>query len=263
LPLAGFIRRWLRTSPHVEPVALTDEAWREVEACSQLVAALAAPERSRLRQLTRRFLTQKHITGAAGFEPDALQCRLIAALCCLPALRLPADSLDGWHQVIVYPGQFRVHRQQHDETTGVVAEWEDDLSGESWDRGPLVLSWADIEAELGEPDAGYCVVVHEIAHKLDALDGAMNGTPLLPRAQLGAWVRDFEAAFAALVAAVEAGHETAIDPYAAECPEEFFAVVSEYHFSAPDLLQQEMPAVAAHLVEFYGPPPLPALASAG
>ena len=54
---------------------------------------------------------------------------------------------------------------------------------------------------------------------------------------------------------VDAGHETAIDPYAAEAPEEFFAVVTEYHFSAPQLLAEAMPEVAVHLARFYGPPP--------
>ena len=43
-----------------------------------------------------------------------------------------------------------------------------------------------------------------------------------------------------------------IDPYASESPEEFFAVTSEYHFSAPQLLEAQMPEVAAHLRRFYG-----------
>jgi MtfA peptidase len=43
-----------------------------------------------------------------------------------------------------------------------------------------------------------------------------------------------------------------IDPYAAEAPDEFFAVVSEYHFSAPALLQQALPEVAFELQRFYG-----------
>jgi Mlc titration factor MtfA (ptsG expression regulator) len=55
---------------------------------------------------------------------------------------------------------------------------------------------------------------------------------------------------------VEAERETEIDPYAATAPEEFFAVVSEYHFSAPGLLADAMPEIAAHLREFYGPSPL-------
>ena len=37
--------------------------------------------------------------------------------------------------------------------------------------------------------------------------------------------------------------------------DEFFAVATEYHFSAPDLLEQEMPVVAGHLRRFYGAPP--------
>ena len=57
---------------------------------------------------------------------------------------------------------------------------------------------------------------------------------------------------------VDLGRETAIDPYAAEAPEEFFAVVTEYHFSAPDVLAGSMPAVAEHLRRFYGPSPFAA-----
>ena len=52
----------------------------------------------------------------------------------------------------------------------------------------------------------------------------------------------------------EAGHPTAIDPYAAESPEEFFAVCSEYHFSDVATLRRAMPEVAAHLQRFYGVP---------
>jgi Mlc titration factor MtfA (ptsG expression regulator) len=70
------------------------------------------------------------------------------------------------------------------------------------------------------------------------------------------WARDFQAAYDALAARVDTGRETAIDGYAAEAPEEFFAVVSEYHFSDPQLLRTEMPKVAAHLARFYGPSPL-------
>ena len=55
---------------------------------------------------------------------------------------------------------------------------------------------------------------------------------------------------------MDAGRETALDPYAAEAPEEFFAVASEYHFSAPALLAEAMPTVAVHLTRFYGPSPL-------
>jgi Mlc titration factor MtfA (ptsG expression regulator) len=86
----------------------------------------------------------------------------------------------------------------------------------------------------------------------------MDGTPPLPAAWQREWARDFQAAYEAFCARVDAGRETPIDDYAAEAPEEFFAVTTEYHFSAPDLLAREMPAVAAHLLRFYGPSPIPA-----
>src|SRR3546814_9597994 len=90
-----------------------------------------------------------------------------------------------------------------------------------------------------------------MAHKLDALDGVLDGTPPLPRAWQREWARDFQAAFDTFAAEVDRGRDTAIDPYAAEAPEEFFAVCSEYHFSDPRLLQATLPTVAAHLARLY------------
>jgi Mlc titration factor MtfA (ptsG expression regulator) len=207
----------------------------------------------RLRGLTERFLADKAITGAAGCRLTPERRRLIALLCCQPVLHLGFDWLQGWHELIVYPGQFGVRRHDYDEDTGVVAEWDDELVGESWDRGPLILAWAEVRADLVTPEAGYHVVAHEIAHKLDALDGSMDGTPPLPDAAFrAAWVRDFQAAYDALRSDVEAGREPPIDAYAAEAPDEFFAVTSEYHFSAPEILAAAMPAVAQRLAEFYG-----------
>jgi Mlc titration factor MtfA (ptsG expression regulator) len=57
--------------------------------------------------------------------------------------------------------------------------------------------------------------------------------------------------------------ETAIDPYAAENPAEFFAVTSEYFFSAPDLLHEAYPQVYEQLSLFYRQDPLARLATAG
>ena len=208
----------------------------------------------RLRELTERFLHEKTVTPLGGLALDARQRMQLAALCCLPLLEFGANGLRGWSQLLVYPEAFRVHRS-HVDAAGVLHEWEDELIGEAWDSGPLVLSWADVQADLNEPDAGFCVAVHEMAHKLDALDGAMDGTPLLPREWQREWARDFQLAYDAFCARVDGGRRTRLDPYAAESPEEFFAVASEYHFSAPRELRAELPEVAAHLRRLYGESP--------
>ncbi|MDY0021726.1 zinc-dependent peptidase [Arenimonas caeni] len=241
----------------VAPPTLPEATRTTLDEALPFLARLPAPRHERLHALVARFLADKAITPLQGLELDERQRLQLAGLACLPLLEFGAEGLRGWHQVLVYPGAFRVHRQHHDEDTGVVREWEDELAGEAWDQGPLVLSWDDVQADLAEPDAGYQLVVHEMAHKLDALDGAMDGTPPLPAAWQREWARDFQAAYEAFVARVDAGEETAIDPYAAEAPEEFFAVASEYHFSDPALLASEMPAVAAHLRRLYGDSPIP------
>ena len=110
------------------------------------------------------------------------------------------------------------------------------------------------DAAMLAPRDGYCVVAHEIAHKLDALDGAMDGTPPLPRDWQLQWASDFQRAYDALCATVDAGDDSPIDDYATESPEEFFAVCTEYHFSDPARLRNAMPEVAAHLQRFYGAP---------
>jgi Mlc titration factor MtfA (ptsG expression regulator) len=245
--------KWRRRPP-----ALSSSQQDALRAQLPWLARLPAEREARLFDLVAQFQAGKTITPVQGLVLDDFQRLHLAALACLPLLEFGAEGLRGWHEVIVYPGAFRVHRQHHDADTGVVAEWMDELSGESWDQGPLVLSWADVEAERDDPEAGYALVAHEMAHKLDALDGAMDGTPPLPAAWQREWARDFQAAYTALCARVDAGEVTAIDDYAAEAPEEFFAVTSEYHFSAPALLAREMPAVAAHLARFYGASPLPA-----
>lgn len=240
-------RLFAGTTPEPPPT----ELWRQARARVPWIATLDAERDQRLQLLTARFLRDKTITPVAGLSLDEAQRTLLAALCCLPLLEFGAEGLHGWSQLIVYPDAFRVNRT-HVDAAGVLHEWDDELIGESWESGPLILSWADIEADLDEPDAGFCVAVHEMAHKLDALDGVLDGTPPLPRVWQKQWARDFQQAFDAFADEVDHGRETAIDPYAAEAPEEFFAVCSEYHFSDPQTLRAAMPEVAEHLRKFYG-----------
>ncbi len=218
--------------------------------------ALSASDRITLRALADRFLATKSFSASAEHNIEPEHALAIAALACLPVLHLGFDWLSGWREIIVYPGEFRVRREHHDEHTGVVTEIEDDLVGEAWQRGPLILSWSDVAHDLAHPFEGFNVVVHEIAHKLDMLDGNPNGTPRLPRGIVRReWIATMQPAFDRIEEAVEDDRETLIDPYAAESVDEYFAVVSELHFSDPTCLFHAEPTVAKLLSRFYGPNP--------
>ena len=245
----GLLRR-LRRQPDPIPA----QCWDAVRSTVPWVKALDEAREARLRDLAARFLHEKTISPVGGLTLDEAQRCTLAALCCLPLLEFGTEGLRGWSQLIVYPDAFRVNRT-HVDAAGVLHEWEDELIGEAWELGPMILSWADVMADCEDPSAGFCVASHEMAHKLDVLDGALDGTPPLPRPWQREWARDFQAAYDELAEQVDAGRDTAIDGYAAEAPEEFFAVVTEYHFSDPTLLRQTMPKVAAHLERFYGASP--------
>lgn len=208
--------------------------------------------RARLQDMAGRFLGDKHFSGAHGLVVDSGMRTTIATLACWPVLELGYHWLRGWREVIVYPGGFRA-RRVHDDDDGVVHEWEEDLAGESWDQGPMVLSWEDLELDLAHPEDCMNVVVHETAHKLDARSGAADGMPPLPRSiSASEWQREFQQAFDHLAAIAGRDPDAApVDPYAASAPEEFFAVCSEYQLLAPEVLRAAYPRVSELLARFY------------
>ncbi len=246
------ITTWLRRLVGASPrLRLPEALWQRALARPAWTAALDSPARARLREFTERFLAEKAISAAGGMQLDDDQRVLIAMLCCRPVLHLDYGWLQGWHEVIVYPGVFRRPAQDYDGHSGVVSEGHGHASGESWWHGPLVLSWADVRASVDAPRPGYDVVVHEIAHKLDGLHDGVDGAPRLHVDEVPGWARDFQAAYDALCADLDAGREPPIDAYAGEAPAEFFAVCSEYWFTAPQVLQAAYPAVASRLAAFY------------
>ncbi len=194
------LTRWLGNAiGHHSNSILDDALWRDACAGLPWVSALDATRCARLRVLSERFLREKAITPVGGLALDDLDRVRLAALCCLPLLEFGAEGLHGWSELIVYPDAFRVRRESIDDDD-IQHEWEDDLIGEAWEEGPLILSWADVRADIDEPEAGLCVAVHEMAHKLDALDGAMDGTPPLPREWQREWAKDFQRDYDAFVA---------------------------------------------------------------
>lgn len=233
--------------------ALDEAAWRAALALP-VFEGLNAEEQSRLRELAQGLLADKAFSGAGGLVMDAAMATTIVAFAVLPLLNLTGDWYAGWVEVVVYPGEFVFDGEQMDET-GVVHQVRHVRSGEAMASGPLVLSWQDVEGSgRGE---GFNVVIHEFAHKLDMLNGSANGRPPLHAGMDAArWAALWQAAYEDFCHRVDGGEQTQIDPYAGESPAEFFAVLSEYFFEAPDMLHADYPEVYDLLALFYRQQPL-------
>ena len=228
---------------------LPEDQWESIVREHPILDGLEADAFKRLRELVTLFLHEKHFEEARGVTLDAYARAVIATQACLPVLELGIDWLLGWSTVVVVPREF-VGDFSHVDEAGVVHEWQEEMGGESWDRGPLVLSWEDVEAS-GWGD-GYNVVIHEVAHKLDLGDGEVNGRPAL-HADMdpSRWADVMGAALKDLGRRGKRWRKGSVDPYGAEGPEELFAVTSESFFEEPQVLRRQYPEVYAELRAFY------------
>lgn len=252
----SLFRRWARRRTP-ERAAITDALWHTTLEHSPFLDGLSAPEQAKLRELVTQFLARKQIVGVAGLELDDEMRLAIAVQACLPVLNLGLECYNGWVGVVVYPGEFRVRREELD-ATGVVHEWDDEISGEAFPGGPVVLSWEDIAMSAEGAEEGYNVVIHEFAHKLDALSGDADGVPPAP-AGFGEqrWIDVLRTHYESFCALVDSDVEyLPFDEYAAEHPAEFFAVMSEAFFTQPDLLDETYPDLYQALMAFYRQDPL-------
>jgi MtfA peptidase len=233
---------WLRKRPVARPIP--DALWQRVLHRYAFIASRRAAEIARLRELAAQFLVEKEFHGARGFEVTDEVAVAIAAQAVLPVLHLGLAWYDDFVGIVVHADEVVARRTVTDEI-GVVHDYEEVLSGEAMDRGPVMLSWRDVD-EAGETaDAGYNVVIHEFIHKIDMRDGAPDGCPPLPsRAAREAWLQVMRSQFdvfreKAIIAERFGGETTWLDPYGATSIDEFFAVACEAYFVNRERFAQE------------------------
>jgi MtfA peptidase len=233
--------------------AIPDALWSLTLARFPFLGRRPSDDLDRLRRLATLFLDRKEFTGANGLEVTDEMAVAIAAQACLPVLELGLDWYDDFVGIVVHPDEVVARREVTDDD-GVVHEYDEPLTGEAMPGGPVMLSWHDVLAAQESDEMAYNVVIHEFAHVLDMRDGIADGRPPLSGgdATRVAWDEALDAVLAQLHEALDAGDETGVlDPYAAEGPEELFAVASEAFFVEPRSLQAQQPGLYAQLAAFY------------
>jgi len=243
-------RRW-RDRRTLERRPIPDALWSATLARFPFLTRLHHEEAHRLRQLATLFLDRKEFSGAHGLHVTDDMAIAIAAQACLPIVHLGLEWYDGFVGIVVHADEVVARREVMDED-GVVHHYDEPLSGEAMEGGPVTLSWRDVAEAGSSAEWGYNVVLHEFAHVLDMRDGQADGMPPLPsRAAQAEWQAVFGASYETFCVRVDAGQDTLLDPYGAEAPSEFFAVACEAFFVAPLDLQAEYAAVYGLLRQFF------------
>ena len=244
-------RRRLRAQPF-------PAAWREVvRRRVPYVGSMPADLQLQLKRHMQVFLDEKRFVGCAGFEIADEVRVTVAAQACLLLLNRRTDYFADLREILVYPAAFAVERA-HTDGHGLVQEGRQVMSGESWGRGQVVLSWEDVVAGASTPDDGRNVVLHEFAHQLDQETGYANGAPrLLDRLHYARWARVLGEEYALLrQQALSGATPTVLSTYGATEPAEFFACATEVFFEQPHALAAAHPKLYEEFAGFYRVDPL-------
>ncbi len=171
---------------------------------------LSATEKSRLCDCVRIFIAETYWEGCDGLAITDEVRVTIAGNAALMLLGAGDYYFDGVRTVVVFPDSFA--RKVHD---GMLVTENVHHSGEAYRGGTIVLSWADVQD--ARRNHGRNVVIHEFAHHIDGLDGAMEGTPPLSDARdLQQWRVVAKREFDQLVRQARLGSWTLIDQYGAD-----------------------------------------------
>jgi Mlc titration factor MtfA (ptsG expression regulator) len=228
------------------------EVWRTI--VEENVAAygyLDETEQQRLRDLTQVFIDEKSWEGCGGLELTDEMRVTIAASACLLIVGRDHDLMKEVESILVYPSLVVLPPQKRsffDPSNRVVEEEQVVLGAAHARGGPVVLAWDSVLTGAANARDGRNVVIHEIAHKIDFLDGDADGTPPLETSEdRREWARVCGEAFLAH----REGDEHFLRDYAQTNEAEFFAVATEVYFEKPRAMRKELPELYALLARFY------------
>ncbi|NVK72293.1 MAG: zinc-dependent peptidase [Oceanospirillaceae bacterium] len=246
------LTNWLENR-RIDAMGFTETEWEAAVSDWPVMNRYQGPEREALREMSLHFIARKNIAPGGQFEFTESMCLKLATMACVPILHLGLDWYDHCQTIILYEGDFIANHPYQSED-GVIHPEGRGLSGEAWQRGPLILSWQSI-LETGpymRHGKASNVVIHEFAHKLDMLrDGANGAPPMHPDMKAGEWHDIFTEAFQHLRNDWQHHKHLPLDEYALTNPAEFFAVCSETFFEDPIMMKKEMPDVYRLLSQFY------------
>jgi Mlc titration factor MtfA (ptsG expression regulator) len=215
------------------------------------VARLSAADQRELEGHVQVFLAEKSFEGCGGLAMTDEIKLTIAAQACVLLLHRETGYFSRLDSILVYPSTY-VARNQRRKIGDLVLESDRVLLGESSVRGAVVLAWDAVQRGASGRGEGHNVVLHELAHQLDAEDGAMDGAPNLgTRAWYLAWAHVLGTEYDELRERVDAQEPSDIDAYGASEPAEFFAVVTEAFFENGAQLDRRHPALYEALRAFY------------
>ncbi|MEO6123840.1 MAG: M90 family metallopeptidase [Ilumatobacteraceae bacterium] len=222
-----------------------------------LWSLLSDDERFRMEFLIQEFVYDIRWEAANNFDIADIMKVLIAAQACLLVLELgddddePSDYYRGVSTVIVHPSTVVLSGPRATGSGGLQTNAPTRIDGQAHFGGPVIVAWDSVSIDARHPGRGLNVVFHEFAHKLDMLDGVIDGTPPLVMGEARErWIEVCTREYKAIRRGSDGDGEL-LRAYGGTDPGEFFAVATEMFFSRPVDMKTRKPDLYDVLSGFY------------
>jgi MtfA peptidase len=211
---------------------------------------LTVKEQSQLLIKIAYFLKNKNIIGLGEDQiPDEFKL-MLAANACLMLVNIEGDIYPGLTNIYVIDGPYVEKDNPVNPHTG--KPLFDVRLGESWKRGPIVVTAQSIRQLFNFKMKKHDVIIHEFSHHLDQQDGHFDGTPEFQNdQQYKRWARIMGREFIKLRKQTALLNFSDIDSYGAKNEAEFFAVCAEYFFTAPHELFSKHPDIFSLYLDYF------------
>lgn len=203
---------------------------------------LSEEEQQKFEERCAQFLASVKITGANAVVED-LDAMLIAAGAVIPVFQIPDWHYINLNEILVYQGTFNEDFDQAGTDRNIAGM----VGTGALQNVMLLTKWQLRQGFINNKDANN-TAIHEFVHLIDKMDGTFDGVPeiILERKYTQQWMQLMQNTIAQMKQ-----YGSDINMYGATNTVEFFAVISEYFFEMPDLLQTNHPKLYEMLCRIY------------
>jgi Mlc titration factor MtfA (ptsG expression regulator) len=203
---------------------------------------LSFEKKKEFKERSMKFLACTRITGV-GTTVEDLDKVLIAASAIIPIFGFPGWEYPNLKEVLLYPEHFDDEFKQTGQDRNILG-----MVGNGPYNNVMILSQRDLREAFYNKTAKSNTAIHEFVHLMDKSDGVVDGLPeiFLDKKYIIPWVKLIREEMEKI-----AKNDSDINPYAITNEGEFFAVVSEYFFERPDLLEEKHPQLYKQLSSIF------------
>lgn len=188
------------------------------------------------------FLANSRVTGV-DTEVEDLDRLLVAASAIIPIFAFPNWVYHDLEEVLIYPTSFNEYFQTDGPDRRILG-----MVGTGYMEGKMILSKEALRHGFQNEHDKKNTAIHEFIHLIDKADGVIDGIPelLLEKQYILPWFDLIDKK----IEKINKG-KTDINPYGGTSRIEFFAVLGEYFFERPKLLEKQYPTLYKMLQKMF------------